>query len=129
MKTGQIMMTKAKVFSVEIVEHVVVVTPNGDASAFRYQDIHTATNTLVDSIARQKVQRMVVDFGEVDVVGSIMISSIIKLARSIARQQGTAVFCNSSETMQNVISTMNLTKLWPYYESRDEAVAALMASN
>jgi len=123
------MMTKAKVFSVEIVQGVVVVAPNGDANGFRYQDIHTATNTLVDSISRQKIRQMVVDFGEVDVVGSIMISSIIKLARSIARQQGSAAFCNSSETMRDVISTMNLTKLWPYFDSRDEAIAALTEAN
>lgn len=121
------MATQTQVFSVEIVQNVVVVAPNGDASGFRYQDIHTATNSLVDSINRQKISRLVVDLGEVEVIGSIMISSLIKLARSIANQKGTAAFCNSSEAMRDVISTMNLTKLWSYYDSRDEAVAAVIA--
>ena len=119
------MTTQTQVFSVDIVENVVIVTPNGDASGFRYQDIHTATNSLVDSIKRQRIPRMVVDFGEVEVVGSIMISSIIKLARSIADQRGIAAFCNSSETMRDVISTMNLTKLWAHYDTREEALAAV----
>ena len=123
------MTTQTRVFSVDIVENVVIVTPNGDATGFRYQDIHTATNSLVDSIRRQRISRMVVDFGEVEIVGSIMISSIIKLARSIADQRGTAAFCNSSETMRDVISTMNLTKLWAHYDSRDEAVAAVCELN
>ncbi len=123
------MTTQTQVFSVDIIENVVIVSPNGDANGFRYQDIHTATNSLVDSIRRQRIARMVVDFGEVDIVGSIMISSIIKLARSIADQQGTAAFCNSSESMREVISTMNLTKLWAHYDSRDEAVSAVSAMN
>ncbi|MBI1314915.1 STAS domain-containing protein [bacterium] len=123
------MTTQTRVFSVEIIQNVVIVAPRGDASGFRYQDIHTDTNSLVDSINRLKINRMVVDFGEVEVVGSIMISSLIKLARSIANQKGTAAFCNSSENMRGVISTMNLTKLWPYFQSRDEAIAAVNGSN
>ncbi len=123
------MTTQTRVFSVDIVENVVIVTPNGDANGFRYQDIHTATNSLLDSINRQRIAKMVVDFGEVEIVGSIIISSIIKLARSIANQKGTAAFCNSSESMREVISTMNLTKLWAHYDSRDEAIAAVANNN
>jgi anti-anti-sigma factor len=123
------MTTQTRVFSVEIVQNVVIVTPNGDATGFRYQDIHTATNSLVDSIRRQQISRMVVDFGEVDIIGSIMISSIIKLARSIADQKGTAAFCNSSASMRDVISTMNLTRLWAHYDSRDEAISAVVSCN
>lgn len=119
------MTTQTRVFSVEIIQDLIVVIPNGDAAAFRYQDIHSATNSLVDSINRQKISGMVVDFGEVEIVGSIMISSIIKLARSISSQKGTAAFCNASESMRDVISTMNLTRLWPHCDSRDEAIASV----
>ena len=123
------MTTQTRVFSVDIVENVLIVTPNGDATGFRYQDIHTSTNSLVETIKKQKIDRMVVDFGEVEIVGSIIISSIIKLARSIADQKGNAAFCNSSETMRDVISTMNLTRLWDHYDSRREAIAAVAGMN
>ncbi len=91
------MTTQTQVFSVDIVENFVIVTPNGDATGFRYQDIHTATNSLVDSIRRQRISRMVIDFGEVEVVGSIMISSDHQAGAQHCRQdqRGTAAFCNS----------------------------------
>lgn len=119
------MFTKAdnRVFAVEQYEKTMIVTPQGDATGFRYLDIHRDTNSLVELIDRQGIENLVIDFSQVNILGSIIISSIIKLARKISTRNGKACFCQASEPMHQVVSSMNLTRLWPYYPTREEAIA------
>ncbi len=113
-----------KVFGIEKYESTLVVTPQGDASGYRYTDIHRDTNSICDLIDRDSVQNIIVDFSDVGILGSIIISSIIKIARKISERDGHACFCQASESMCDVIQSMSLTKLWPYYDTLDEAVGS-----
>jgi anti-anti-sigma regulatory factor len=124
------MMTKSKqnVFSTELIGSTLVVTPLGDAIGFRYNQIHTETNGLTELLDKHNVENLIIDFGAVEIVGSIIISSIVRLARKITGRHGKAAFCNASSTMQDVVQTMNLTRLWPYYDSREAAIAAFASS-
>jgi anti-anti-sigma factor len=114
-----------RVFAIEQYEKTIVVSPQGDATGFRYTDIHKDTNGLVDLIDRKGIENLVIDFAQVNILGSIIISSIIKLARKISTKDGKACFCQASESMREVVSSMNLTRLWPYFETLDEAIAHL----
>lgn len=117
------MMTQMNtVFTTELVGQVLVVTPKGDSTGFRYNDIHSETNAVITSIDRQKAQHLVINFQSVEIVGSIMISAIIKLARKITSKKGNAAFCCTSDTMQEVMQSMNLTRLWPCFETQEEAI-------
>lgn len=117
------MMTQANtVFAMEVVGDTMVVTPQGDASGFRYNEIHNDTNSVIVQIDRQNAQNLVINFSKLQIAGSIMISSIIKMARKIGNKQGQAAFCNASEDMKEVMESMNLTRLWPYFESQDDAI-------
>jgi anti-anti-sigma factor len=100
-----------------------VVTPQGDATGFLYTDIHQDTNALIEFIDRNEIVNIVIDFGQVNILGSIIISSIIKLARKISSKDGKACFCQASESMRDIVSSMNLTRLWPCYETLDEAIS------
>ena len=71
---------------------------------------------------RQNARSLVINFNSVEIVGSIMISAMIKLARKITAKKGQAAFCSASETMKEVMQSMNLTRLWPYFESQEEAI-------
>jgi anti-anti-sigma factor len=110
------------VFTTQLVNRTLVVTPQGDSTGFRYNDIHSETNSVIADIDRQKAQNLVINFNSVEIVGSIMISAIIKLARKITSKKGKAAFCCASETMQEVLQSMNLTRLWPYFDSEEAAV-------
>ena len=111
-----------RVFAVEQYDKTIVVTPQGDAAGFRYADIHRDTNSLVEMIDRQGIENLVIDFSQVNILGSIIISSIIKLARKISTKNGKACFCQASDSMREVVSSMNLTRLWPYYDTLNEAI-------
>ena len=70
-----------------------------------------------------------INFRNVEIVGSIMISAIIKLARKITAKKGYAAFCCTSDTMQEVMQSMNLTRLWPCFDSQEEAIKSFEAKN
>ena len=119
------MMTQTKtVFTTRTINETLVVTPQGDSTGFRYNDIHAETNAIITLIGRQKCRHLVIDFGSVEIVGSIMISAIIKLARRITSHKGQAAFCCASETMQDVMQSMNLTRLWPCFDSLEDAISS-----
>jgi anti-anti-sigma factor len=119
------MMTQTNtVFATQIVDGTLVVTPQGDSTGFRYNDIHSETNAVITAVDRQKAKNLVINFNSVEIVGSIMISAMIKLARKITSKNGQAAFCCASETMQEVMQSMNLTRLWPYFDTEEEAIAS-----
>jgi anti-anti-sigma factor len=124
------MMTQSQqnVFSTELIGKTLVVSPLGDAIGFRYNQIHLETNGLTELLDKQNIENLIIDFGTVEIVGSIIISSIVRLARKISARQGHAAFCNASPTMQDVVQTMNLTRLWPYFDSREAAIASCESS-
>ena len=117
------------VFTTELVGSTLVVTPQGDSAGFRYNDIHSETNAVITAIDRQNAQNLVINFNSVEIVGSIMISAIIKLARKITSKKGQAAFCGASETMQEVMQSMNLTRLWPYFDSQEEAIKSFESND
>ncbi|MFP6763576.1 MAG: STAS domain-containing protein [Planctomycetaceae bacterium] len=116
--------TNTRVFGLEKYGKILVVTPQGDASGFRYTEIHQDTNAICDLIGRENVSNLIIDLGQVTILGSIIISSIIKIARTINGGHGTACFCQASPSMREVIHSMSLTKLWPYFETLDEAIGS-----
>jgi len=116
--------TNTRVFGLEKYGKILVITPQGDASGFRYTEIHKDTNSICDLVGRGQVSSVIIDLGQVTILGSIIISSIIKIARTINGGHGTACFCQASPSMREVIHSMSLTKLWPYYETLDRAIAS-----
>lgn len=121
-------LTNHKIFVVEQHDQAIVVTPQGDATGFRYNDVHNETNALLDFIQRGRSIHVVVDFSQVEIIGSIMISSLMKIARKVGERGGQACFCHASDPMREVIRSMNLTKLWPYFDTRETAIASLSPS-
>lgn len=119
------MTTKAnKVLAVEMIGGTMVVTPQGDSFGFRYNEIHSDTNLVIAAIDRYAVDNLIVNFCKVEIIGSVMITSVVRLARKIGTRKGQAFFCCASVSTKSVIQTLNLTRLWPYFELQEDAIAA-----
>lgn len=116
-------------FSTKQTETTLVVLPNDHAgSGFNYTSLSKQRNEILALIERNQFKLLVVDFsnlGENEIIGSVQITSLIALARKVAIGGGRACFCAASPEMLEVLVTMNLTKLWPHYENREAAIAAL----
>lgn len=118
-------MSKAKVFLVEQNGDVLVITPHGDGLGFRYADVQIEANAIRRTIAGPGVTHIVLDLGLLDYFGSEVIGVLITIAREACNRGGSAVLCNASEKMQQVLTNMRLFKLWPHCESREAAIELL----
>ena len=117
-----------KVFRLERDGNVLIVIPQGDASGFRYHDVHQESNTTLEVLDDPSLAHVVVDFTSEQMLGSIIISVVIKVCRKAGGKGGKAAFCNASPDMLEVLQTMNLTRLWTHYPSRGEAIVAVRAA-
>ena len=120
-------MSVQKFFKVEREQATLIVTPLGDYPGFRHHELHYEINTVLHLLDDPDVKNLVVDFGSVDMLSSTILSALLRLMRKPSLEGGQALLCNASEELQEVLQTMNLAKLWPYFSSREEALKAINA--
>ncbi|MEW4489718.1 STAS domain-containing protein [Thalassoglobus sp. JC818] len=118
-------MQHLNIFRVEKIGDALVVTPSGEVSSFRYQDIHQEANTIRGEIARKNAKNLVLNLAELEYFGSEFIGSLVSMLRETRMRRGTGCFCAANDQMLKVLQNMSLFKLWPYYNTVSEALAAL----
>ncbi|MGD9855209.1 MAG: FHA domain-containing protein [Planctomycetaceae bacterium] len=110
-----------KIFPVTISSPVVIVEPRGGVRSFGYHELQLESNIVTQLLkTRTRLSHLVVDIQHADAMDSIMINAIMAMCRAA---KGKAVICNASESMLTVLSEMNLTRLWPHFSTRAEALA------
>jgi len=113
-----------KVFKVEQEGSTIVVTPM-EGAGFRYHDVHKESNQILQLLAAADHPRLVIDLGLLNYSGSELIGALIRVARYATDHGEGASFCNASVKMRKVLKNMSLSKLWPYHETLDQAMAAV----
>jgi len=114
-----------KIFQIERDGRILVVVPQAESYGFRYTEVHLESNKLLALMKEPEIDNLVVDFGSLHYFGSEFIGALIRLARSVCDDGGKVALCNASDKMVQVLSNMKLNKLWPYYDTRDEALQYL----
>lgn len=114
-----------QVFPVEVVGQSLVVFPQGDIREFFYQDIHLESNQVTRLLQTRGFRTVVIDFKDVPLVGSVILDAVATFCRN-ARDG--AAMCGATPEMRSVLETMNFSSIWPYYQSREEALRSLDAS-
>ena len=114
-----------KVFELEQQGDTLIVIPKGDASGYRYTEVHLESDAVFQCLHDSQIRNLVVDLGQVQLLGSIIIGTIIKLVRKVENVVGNSVFCNASDVMLEVLETMNFTTLWPHFATRDEVLQSV----
>ncbi|MEZ6065064.1 MAG: STAS domain-containing protein [Planctomycetaceae bacterium] len=115
---------KLKIFQFEQDGEVVIVTPCGEGSAFRYQDLHVEVNAIRSHMLKPGQRHLIVDLRHMDYFGSEFIGALVSMLRETKMRRGLACFCCAKPQMVQVLSNMALFKLWPNFETREEAIAA-----
>lgn len=111
-----------QVFPIDFDGDVLVVVPQGDIREFFYQDIHLESNQIVRLLQGHRFSSVVVDFQHVGVVSSIVLDSVATFCRSA---RNGATMCQAGPELLDVLETMNFSTIWPYFETRADAVRAL----
>lgn len=115
---------KLKIFQLDQVGETVIVTPDGEGSAFRYQDLHLEVNAIRAHMMKPGQRNLVVDLNKMDYFGSEFIGALVSMLRETKMRRGLACFCSARPQMVQVLSNMALFKLWPHFDSREAAVEA-----
>ena len=119
------MLKHLRIFRTKRIDDVLVVTPQGDPHAFRYSDLHREANSIRDVLTTPEITHLVICLKHLQYFGSEFIGSLVSMAREVRNRQGRAALCEADSQMVEVLQNMNLFKLWPYYATEEEAIAAL----
>jgi anti-anti-sigma factor len=118
-------MKHLKIFDVNQLGPTLVLTPEGDASSFRYRDLQAEANSVRSHLLKPEVRNLVVDLTRMNYFGSEFIGAIVSMLREVRAKGGKACFCAATDQMLQVLQNMSLFRLWPYYATREEALAAV----
>ncbi len=111
-----------KIFPIELVGNTVVVRARGGIRTAPYQEIQLEANAVTSIISTRGFSNVVVDLQHADAMDSIVINAIMSFCRGAL---GKAALCCASDSMREVIAQMTLTRLWPLYATREEALQAV----
>jgi anti-anti-sigma factor len=110
------------IFKIEPVANTLVVIPIADHCGFRYQQLHIEANHLQRKFETRVFEHLVIDLADLSYFGTELIGVMIRLARAVTNFGGRSAFCSPSPKMLEVLESMRLTKLWPIFPTRAEAL-------
>jgi len=88
---------------------------------------HAELQTTIDSVGKRGDSDVVVDFSEVDIVGSPTFSRLLEL-RSVLRESGRRlILCRVSAATRGVFTVAQLGRLFDFAEDESAALATLRA--
>jgi pSer/pThr/pTyr-binding forkhead associated (FHA) protein/anti-anti-sigma regulatory factor len=111
-----------KIFCVEWDGDTLIVTPQGRARDFRYQDIQVEANAIITILRTHGFRNVLIDFSQVRLSGSLVVDSITQFCRVAS---GQAVICHCSPEQLAALKDLNLISLWPCHPTRAEALRAI----
>lgn len=115
------------IFSRELLGRTLVLNPLCHLGSLHEPEIVHETNELLELINHSTSTNLIIDLAKGDYLGTAMLGAIVKLWKRVCQHGGQLALCNVSE---NIIQVLRITKLhtvWPIYDSRDQAQAAVGA--
>jgi pSer/pThr/pTyr-binding forkhead associated (FHA) protein len=113
-------------FRVEWDGETLIVSPQGRARDFRFQDVQREASVVISILKTNGFHNVLVDFSAVRLSGSLIIDSVTQFCRAA---KGTAALCGCSEEQRSSLKDLNLLNLWPQYPDRRAALLALRAAS
>ncbi|MBW3542508.1 MAG: STAS domain-containing protein [Planctomycetes bacterium] len=113
------------VFKVERAAPTLVVIPQGPALKFPYPEVHRESNDVFRLLDEPALKNVLIDLSAVDYVDSVIIGSIIRLLQKAKLKRGKACFCRASQQMYEILKSIKIGSLWPLFDTREEALAAM----
>ncbi|MCA9026065.1 MAG: FHA domain-containing protein [Planctomycetaceae bacterium] len=109
-----------KIFPSQIEPPVLIVKPQGGIRSSGYQQIQLESNIITQLlITRPSLPNLVVDISNADVMDSIIMNAMMAMCRAA---KGRAAICNASSGILELLSEISLTKVWPHFPTREDAI-------
>jgi anti-anti-sigma factor len=116
-------------FRIERHGEVAVVIPSAKVEEMHEALITQAAKMVVSSLKEDPPAGIVVDLSQVNYVGSVFVSFLLR-CHMLAKKQGSEiVLAGASEPARELLHLLDLETVWALYPTRKEAVEALSGSD
>lgn len=97
----------------------------GVASISAMAEVERISQLLRQSVQEQHPKHLVVDFSCVQFFSSQMLGLLVEVWRRLRDEGGTVIISGINPQLTRVFRITNLDKLFSFYETTDEAIAAI----
>lgn len=111
------------VFSTEVREKTLIVTPLENLSELEFDRIESAADGVFQELDAGKVKNVVLDFRNTDFYGSTALGFFVKLWKRVLAGGGKMAFCNVSAHEHEVLTLTHLDRSWPVCSTLPDALA------
>jgi anti-sigma B factor antagonist len=108
---------------------VAVVTPSAKVEEMHETLIEQAAKLVISSLKQDPPAGIVIDLGQVNYVGSVFVSFLLR-CHMLAKKQGSEiVLAGASEPARELLHLLDLETVWALYPNRKEAIEALSGAD
>src|SRR5438105_14414172 len=116
-------------FRIERHGEVAVVIPSAKVEEMHEALIEQAAKLVISSLKEDPPAGIVIDLGQVNYVGSVFVSFLLR-CHMLAKKQGSEiVLAGTSEPARELLHLLDLETVWAIYGTRQEAIDALGGSD
>lgn len=112
-------------FAVEQIGHTLIIIPNISGKMFRYTQLRHEANALRRKLSHGSIDGLVLDLHALNYLGAEVIGAVIALARKMEDLGGQTVLCGATPQILEALTQKGLHRLWTFFETRQEALAAV----
>jgi anti-sigma B factor antagonist len=116
---------EGQIFARQAVGKTVVLNPLIYLGSLHEPEITVETQELLDFLNQSAALNLVIDLANGDYLGTSMLGAIVKLWKRISQHGGRLALCNVSDSVNDVLRVTKLQTVWPIYNSREQALAAV----
>jgi anti-anti-sigma factor len=109
-------------FEYEMLDDVIIVTPQRDLREFEFGEIEAEGADLLRILEEENAKSLVVDFHKTDYYGSTALSFFVRLWKRVRENGGKMAFCNVSAHEFEILELTKLDTLWSLSGTREEAL-------
>jgi anti-anti-sigma factor len=111
--------------SIEKQQNVTVVSLDSEYDSLDEATIEAFAQELLNTAGSIDPPRMVLDFSNTTFLGSRFIEVVVRAWKRVCERKGEMALCNLDPFCAEVLDRTHLNRLWRFFPSREEAVAAL----
>ena len=106
----------------KVVGDINIFSVEGDIVFNYLSEIREIIKTQIDS---SETHKFAIDLGNVGIIDSAGVSFIVSVYKSVLSKKGSFGLIGPNESVENVLETVGLTRLFKVFKNEDEAVKAL----
>lgn len=112
-------------FSIEKAGDIAIVIPSPTAEKMEEDLMLSATDLVLDPLDKMRPSGLIFDLSEVDYVGSLFLGFLLRCHKRVKKHGCEVVIAGASPNARELLHLTGLDTLWPIYNDRKEAIAAL----